>query len=78
VKAQIDIHKLRGDVRILEGSGNNVAVLTGANGKVFVDAAITATKPRIPEAANSLSVEPALLPANGHRVQFGCERHQHE
>jgi hypothetical protein len=54
-KAPIKVHKLRGDVSILEGSGGNIAVLTGADGKVFIDAGITASRPRILEAANGKS-----------------------
>jgi glyoxylase-like metal-dependent hydrolase (beta-lactamase superfamily II) len=65
-KAQIKIHKLRGNVSILEGSGGNVAVLTGTDGKVFIDAGITATKPRILEAANSLSADPIKHLINTH------------
>jgi glyoxylase-like metal-dependent hydrolase (beta-lactamase superfamily II) len=65
-KASIKIHKLRRDVSILEGSGGNIAVLTGADGKVFVDAGITATRPRILEAANSLSDAPIKHLINTH------------
>src|SRR5262249_5072897 len=54
-KAAIKIHKLRGNVSILEGSGGNIAVLIGADGKLFVDAGITASRPRLLEAASSLS-----------------------
>ena len=46
-KAPINVHKLRGKVSILEGSGGNIAVMTGADGKVFIDASITASRPRI-------------------------------
>ena len=46
-KTPIKLHKLRGNVSILEGSGGNIAVLTGSDGKVFVDAGITASRPRI-------------------------------
>src|SRR5262245_26228077 len=53
-KAPIKIHKLRGNVSILEGSGGNIAVITGPDGKIFIDAGITASRPRILEAANSL------------------------
>src|SRR5262249_37074654 len=49
-KAPIKVHRLRGNVSILEGSGGNIAVLTGADGKVFIDAGITASRPRILEA----------------------------
>jgi hypothetical protein len=43
-KTPIQLHKLRGNVTIIEGSGGNIAVLTGADGKLFVDAGITATQ----------------------------------
>src|SRR5215468_10120781 len=46
-RAPIKLHKVRRDVSILEGSGGNIAVLTGADGKVFIDAGITASRPRI-------------------------------
>jgi uncharacterized protein (DUF302 family) len=39
--AKITIHKLRGNVSILEGSGGNITVLTGRDGKVLVDAGIS-------------------------------------
>jgi hypothetical protein len=41
-KATIKVHKLRGGISVLEGSGGNVAVLTGPDGKLLVDAGITA------------------------------------
>jgi glyoxylase-like metal-dependent hydrolase (beta-lactamase superfamily II) len=64
--APIKVHKLRRDVSILEGSGGNIAVLTGADGKVFIDAGITASRPRILEAANSLSRDPIKHLINTH------------
>ena len=60
------MHKLRRDVSVLEGSGGNIAVLTGADGKVFIDAGITASRPRILEAANSLSQDPIKHLINTH------------
>ena len=65
-KAPIKVHKLRGNVSILEGSGGNIAVLTGDDGKVFIDAGITASRPRLLEAANSLSRDPIKLLINTH------------
>jgi glyoxylase-like metal-dependent hydrolase (beta-lactamase superfamily II) len=65
-KARIKVHKLRGKVAILEGSGGNIAVLTGGDGKVFVDAGITGTRPRILQAANSLSRDPITHLINTH------------
>jgi len=57
-KTPIMVHKLRGGVSILEGSGGNVAVLTGVDGKAFIDAGITISRKRILEAANGLSRDP--------------------
>jgi glyoxylase-like metal-dependent hydrolase (beta-lactamase superfamily II) len=65
-KAPIKVHKLRDNVSILEGSGGNIAVLTGADGKVFIDAGITASRPRILEAANTLSHDPVKHLINTH------------
>ena len=68
-KTPINVHRLRGKVSILEGSGGNIAVLTGADGKVFIDAGITASRPRIIEASNSLSPDPIrhLINTHDHR-----------
>ena len=37
-KTSIKVHRLRGKVSVLEGSGGNVAVLTGGDGKVTITA----------------------------------------
>ena len=65
-KTPIKVYNLRGGVSILEGSGGNIAVLTGDDGKVFVDAGITASRPRILEAANDLSRDPITHLINTH------------
>ena len=65
-KTPIKVYKLRGGVSILEGSGGNIAVLTGSDGKLFVDAGITASRPRILEAANGLSRDPITNLINTH------------
>ena len=65
-KAPIKVHRLRRNVSILEGSGGNIAVLTGPDGKVFIDAGITASRPRILEAASSLSHDPIKYLINTH------------
>jgi len=64
--AAIKIHKLRGGVSVLEGSGGNVGVLVGRDGKVMVDAGITASKARIIEALASLGSEPVRHLINTH------------
>lgn len=65
-KTPIKVHKLRAGVSILEGSGGNVAVLTGVDGKVFIDAGITVSRKRILEAANGLSRDPIKHLINTH------------
>jgi glyoxylase-like metal-dependent hydrolase (beta-lactamase superfamily II) len=64
--AKISVTKLRGNVSVLEGSGGNIAVLTGRDGKVLVDAGITASRPRIMEALNSLSGDAVKHLINSH------------
>jgi glyoxylase-like metal-dependent hydrolase (beta-lactamase superfamily II) len=65
-KAPIKVHRLRGNVSVLEGSGGNVAVLTGRDGKLLIDAGITASRPRITEALASLGSGPAKHLINTH------------
>src|ERR671916_1886851 len=65
-EAPIKVHKLRGNVSVLEGSGGNIGVLTGSDGKVLVDAGITASRPRILEALASLSGDPVRHVINTH------------
>ena len=62
----IKIHRLRNSVSVLEGSGGNIAVLTGQDGKVLIDAGITASRPRIQEALSSLSKDPIRQLINTH------------
>jgi len=64
--AKITVTKLRGNVSVLEGSGGNIAVLTGRDGKLLVDAGITASRPRIMEALDSLSGDPVKHLINTH------------
>jgi hypothetical protein len=63
----IQLHKLRGNVTILEDSGGNIAVLTGPDGKVFIDAGITVSRQHTLEAINGLSSDPIRHVINTHR-----------
>ena len=65
-KAPIKVHKLRDNVSVLEGSGGNIAVLTGPDGKLLIDAGITASRPRILEALAGLSNDPIKQLINTH------------
>jgi glyoxylase-like metal-dependent hydrolase (beta-lactamase superfamily II) len=51
---------------VLEGSGGNVAVLTGPDGKLLVDAGITVSRPRIQEALAGLGKDPVSQLINTH------------
>lgn len=64
--AKITVTKLRRNVSVLEGSGGNISVLTGPDGKVLVDAGITATRKGISEALASISPEPVKHLINSH------------
>jgi len=64
--AKITVTKLRRNVSVLEGSGGNIAVLTGKDGKLLVDAGITASRPRITDALESLSSDPLKHLINTH------------
>ncbi len=64
--APIKVQTLRGGVSVLEGSGGNIAVLTGPEGKVLVDAGIAVSRPQIAEALAGLGPEPVTHLINTH------------
>src|ERR1700761_748737 len=59
-------HKLRNNISVLEGSGGNVAVLTGPDGKVLIDAGIGVSRARMTEAIAALSSDPVTHLINTH------------
>jgi glyoxylase-like metal-dependent hydrolase (beta-lactamase superfamily II) len=65
-KAKIETHSLRRNISVLEGSGGNIGVLTGKDGKLLVDSGFTVSKPRILEALSSLSSDPITQLLNTH------------
>jgi len=65
-KATIKKYPLRRNISVLEGSGGNIGVLTGKNGKLLVDSGFTVSKLRIVEALNSLSSDPITQLLNTH------------
>lgn len=62
----IAIHKLRGGLAVLEGSGGNVAVLSGPDGKVLIDAGIAVSQPQVATALATLGPEPVTHLINTH------------
>lgn len=65
-KAEIVSYTLRRNISVLEGSGGNIAVLTGKDGKLLIDSGFTVSQPRIEEALNSLSPDPITQLINTH------------
>ena len=57
-RAKIEVNRLRRDICVLEGSGGNIAVLTGKYGKLLIDAGFKVSRPRIAPALDSLGAEP--------------------
>jgi len=62
----IVVHKLRNAISALEGSGGNIAVLTGPDGKVLVDAGIGVSRPQLMKALTDLGPEPVSTLINTH------------
>ena len=65
-KAKIETHTLRRNISVLQGSGGNIAVLTGKDGKLLIDSGFTVSEPRIKEALDSLSSDPITQLINTH------------
>src|SRR5262250_3181341 len=65
-QAKIETHPLRRGISVLEGSGGNIAVLTGKDGKLLIDAGFTVSKPRVAQALDSLSTDPITRLINTH------------
>jgi glyoxylase-like metal-dependent hydrolase (beta-lactamase superfamily II) len=59
-------HKLRNNFSVLEGSGGNIAVLTGPDGKVLIDAGIGVSRPQLTKALAALGSEPITHLINTH------------
>jgi glyoxylase-like metal-dependent hydrolase (beta-lactamase superfamily II) len=64
--AKINVTKLRGNISMLEGSGGNIAVLNGPDGKLLVDAGIGFSKVNVSAALNSISAGPIKYLINSH------------
>lgn len=67
--AKITVEELRGGIRVLTGSGGNIAVLPGKDGTLLVDAGLAGSKPQI-------SAELAKL-GGGDRIAVLINTHWH-
>jgi glyoxylase-like metal-dependent hydrolase (beta-lactamase superfamily II) len=59
-------HKLRNSISVFEGSGGNIAVLTGPDGKVLIDAGIGVSRPQLTKALADLGTDPITHLVNTH------------
>lgn len=64
--AKITTQKLRGNISVLIGSGGNIAVLPGPEGKLLVDSGISTSRPQITKALAALSPDPIEGLINTH------------
>src|SRR4051812_17422597 len=64
--APIVAHRVRNTITVLEGSGGNIAVLAGADGKVPVDAGIGVSRAQLGAALAAIGPEPITHLINTH------------
>jgi len=65
-KARISVHPIRRNISVVEGSGGNIAVLTGPDGKLLVDAGFAVSRPAITDALASINADPIKHLINTH------------
>src|SRR5665213_3461117 len=64
--AKLSIQELRNNVSLISGSGGNVLVLAGPDGKLVVDSGLATSRPQMSIALQSISVEPLKFLINTH------------
>jgi glyoxylase-like metal-dependent hydrolase (beta-lactamase superfamily II) len=64
--AKIEVQKLRRNVTVLLGPGGNIAVLTGSDGKLLVDAEIVTARANVAAALASINADPVKQLINTH------------
>ena len=64
--AKITTQALRGHVSVLQGSGGNIAVLPGRDGKLLVDSGFATSRPQLTEALAGISADPIQHLVNTH------------
>lgn len=65
-KDSIVVHKLRGNIHVLEGSGGNISVFNGKDGVLMVDAGISVSQQKIIAAIKGISTGPVKYLINTH------------
>jgi glyoxylase-like metal-dependent hydrolase (beta-lactamase superfamily II) len=64
--AKVTVQNLRRNIRVILGAGGNIAVLTGPDGKLLVDAEIVTARPHVSEALASINGDPIKQLVNTH------------
>jgi glyoxylase-like metal-dependent hydrolase (beta-lactamase superfamily II) len=64
--AKVTVQNLRRNISVLLGAGGNIAVLTGPDGKLMVDAEIVTARPHVSEALASINGDPVKHLINTH------------
>ena len=64
--ANVTVQALRRDVSVLIGSGGNIAVLPGDDGKLIIDSGFLGTRGKIADALSSISTHPIKHLINTH------------
>jgi len=65
-KSEITVRALRGNIHVLEGSGGNIGVFAGRDGKLLVDAGFPVSRPKIAAALQRISTDPIKQLVNTH------------
>jgi glyoxylase-like metal-dependent hydrolase (beta-lactamase superfamily II) len=65
-KAKINVKALRRNITVLQGSGGNIAVLSGRDGKLLVDAGFAVSQRAISSALTSINSDPVKHLINTH------------
>jgi glyoxylase-like metal-dependent hydrolase (beta-lactamase superfamily II) len=65
-KGALTVTKLRGNISVIEGSGGNVAVFTGPQGKLMIDAGINVSEMKMKAALSKISKDPIKMLINSH------------
>lgn len=65
-KVKLTVQTLRRNISVLLGAGGNIAVLTGPDGKLLIDAEIVTAGPRVSEALATINADPIKQLINTH------------
>ena len=64
--AKVTVQNLRRNISVLFGAGGNIAVLTGTDGKLLIDAEIVTARPNVEKAIASINADPIKQLINTH------------